>query len=128
MEHDAFLAAVRERGAYDQDEARSATVGVLAMLGRRLPPESAEHLADQLPGSLGEILGDAQARSETWGVQEFLARIAQATGVDETSAEEEARAVLSTVGETVSGGELNKVLGRLPAGYAALFGHPELAG
>jgi hypothetical protein len=35
--------------------------------------------------------------------------------------------VLSTVADAVSGGELNQILSRLPAGYAALSGKPALA-
>jgi hypothetical protein len=34
---------------------------------------------------------------------------------------------MTVVAETISGGELNKLISRLPAGYAELFGHPELA-
>lgn len=37
------------------------------------------------------------------------------------------RAVLTTLGEAVTGGQLNHVLTQLTPGYAPLFGKPDLA-
>ncbi|MEE4420277.1 hypothetical protein [Streptomyces bugieae] len=42
------------------------------------------------------------------------------------TAEWDARAVLCTVAEAGSGGELNQVLGRPPSGHAVFFGKPGL--
>jgi uncharacterized protein (DUF2267 family) len=127
MPYGAFLAAVRQRCGYGPDEAERITELVVSVLGQRLTAEAAEHLGDQLPAPLAELMGDAQARPQNWGVREFVAHIAEASDTDEATAEEGARAVLTTVAEQVSGGELNKLLSRLPSGYAELFGHPELA-
>ncbi|MCF6525227.1 DUF2267 domain-containing protein [Streptomyces sp. JJ36] len=127
MPYGEFLATVRERGGYAPDEAERSTEAVVGALGRRLPAGAAEHLGEQLPQRLAELLGDAQARAETWGVHEFVAHVAEASGTDEPTAEEHSRTVLSTLADRISGGELNKVLGRLPSGYAELFGHPELS-
>jgi uncharacterized protein (DUF2267 family) len=127
MDYGTFLATVRERGDYADDEAERVTMAVFATLGDRLAPASAEHLADQLPMELAEIINDAQAAPHTWGVREFVHHVAQATGDDERAAERHARTVLSTLGEQVSGGELNKLVSQLPSAYAELFGHPELA-
>jgi uncharacterized protein (DUF2267 family) len=126
MPYEQFLAAVRERGGYTTDDAERVTGAVVATLGDRLTAEAAEHLADQLPMPLAEILGDARAAPHNWGVREFVGRVAELTGDDETSAEVHARAVLSALADQVSGGERNKLLSRLPSGYAELFGFPEL--
>jgi uncharacterized protein (DUF2267 family) len=50
------------------------------------------------------------------------------TGATESTARWDASAVLSTVADAVSGGELNDVLTQLPSGYAVLFGKSALSG
>ncbi|WKX73654.1 DUF2267 domain-containing protein [Streptomyces sp. XD-27] len=127
MSYEDFLANVQERGGYDATEAERVTDAVLTALGERLAPESVGHLADQLPMPLADVLNDAQAAARTWGVEEFVSRVAGAVGTDEASAETAARSVLSALADQVSRGELNKLLSQLPAGYAELFGHPEPA-
>lgn len=127
MSYKAFLAAVRVRGAYDDlDEAARVTEAVLSTLGARLQPAVAEHLADQLPMKIGDALTHVGDRGRTWGVEEFVRQVAVASGDDEEAARAHAEAVLTVLGETVSGGELNKIISRLPARYAELFGHAEL--
>ncbi|MEU2923752.1 DUF2267 domain-containing protein [Streptomyces sp. NPDC007251] len=123
-----FLAVVREQGEYaDLDEATQVTEAVLSTLGDRLQPAAADHLADQLPAEIGEFLTGVGNTGRTWGVEEFLRQVARAAAEDETAARRDAEVVLTTLGDTVSGGELNRLLSQLPSGYAELFGHPELA-
>ncbi|WP_413804582.1 DUF2267 domain-containing protein [Streptomyces sp. OE57] len=125
-----FLAAVREQGDYgDTPEALTVTEAVLTTLGERLQPVAANHLADQLPIELAEVLMDAadDFPGRAWGVQEFLRRVAETTGDDQETARSHAEAVLTVLAKTISGGEVNKLISALPAGYAELFGHTELA-
>jgi uncharacterized protein (DUF2267 family) len=129
MRYDEFLAKVRERGEYaDAQEAEQVTRAVLATLARRLDPGEAADLAAQLPRQLAGAVPTDHDRPETFGVQEFLRRVAAATGATERTAEWDAGAVLCTVAEAVSGGELNDVLTQLPSGFAVLFGKPSLSG
>ncbi len=128
MPYAAFLATVRDRGGYDAGGAEEVTGAVISTLGQRLAPQTAEHLADQLPDPMGELLADAPARAHDWGVTEFCAQVAETLGVEEQAAHGHARVVLGAVAEQISGGELNTLMGSLPAGYAALFGRPELSG
>ncbi|MBC9724213.1 DUF2267 domain-containing protein [Streptomyces sp. TRM68367] len=123
-----FLADVRKQGEYENvDEAARVTEAVLATLGERLPPSVADHLADQLPTEIGEFITGVGTEGRTWGVQEFVHQVATAADDDEETARRHAETVLSTLGNTVSGGELNRLISALPAGYAELFGHAELA-
>jgi uncharacterized protein (DUF2267 family) len=62
--------------------------------------------------------------ADAFGVEEFIRRVPGASGQTATW---DASAVLSTLAETISGGQLNQVLTQLPSGYATLFGKPELA-
>ncbi|WP_255950836.1 DUF2267 domain-containing protein [Streptomyces odontomachi] len=129
MKYQAFMARVRDRGEYaDRKEAAQATEAVLRVLGERLTPHEADDLASQLPGRLGEVLQGARGDThEAFGVTEFQRRVTErAAPVRARGGAQDAHAVLSTVGEAVSGGELNQLISQLPSGYAALFGKPEL--
>lgn len=126
MPYGAFLATVREHGGFTADEAERATEAVVSLLGQRLTPQTAEHLSEQLPAPLAQLLQDSPARPQDWGPEEFTTRIAEATGVEDETAADYARTVLRTVAQRISGDELNKLLSQLPSGYATLFGHREL--
>lgn len=129
MKYQAFMAKVRDRGEYaDRTEAWQATEAVLHVLGERLTPREADDLAAQLPGRLGDVLEDARGdTTEAFGVTEFQRRVTERAAPGRArGGAEDANAVLCTVGEAVSGGELNKIISQLPSGYAALFGKPEL--
>ncbi|MEU1667134.1 DUF2267 domain-containing protein [Streptomyces sparsogenes] len=129
MRYDEFLARVRERGEYtDQDEAATITEAVLGVLAQRITPEEVDDLASQLPSPLGQNLADAkQQQAESFGIEEFYRRVAERIGARPRTAEWDASAVLTTVADTVSGGELNQIISQLPSSYALLFGKPDLA-
>jgi uncharacterized protein (DUF2267 family) len=123
-----FIAHVRRRGEHaDAAQAEQVARTVLSVLGQRLGADEAEDLAAQLPGDLGDSLLAEAGPPKTWGRSEFLRELADALSADEDAAESAATAVLTTVAEAVTGGELNDVISRLPSGYAELFGIPELA-
>lgn len=129
MRYDQFLAKVRERGEYaDTDQAEQVTRAVLGVLARRLQPGEVADLAAQLPRQLIPALPTDHDQVETFGVTEFLRRIAPATGATERTAQWDASAVLCTLAEAVSGGEINDVLSQLPSGFATLFGKASLSG
>ena len=129
MNYDEFLAQVRDRGEYpNREEAEQVSTAVLEVLATRLTPGEAGDLAAQLPGPLPHALtGPRPGAAERFGVEEFCRRVAERTGGLPPTAEWDASAVLSTVADSVSGGELNHVISQLPSGYAPLFGKPELS-
>ncbi|MEV4257057.1 DUF2267 domain-containing protein [Spirillospora sp. NPDC049652] len=124
MRSDEFLAEVRRRGGYaDQREAAGVARSVLAVLSERITPRTASGLAAQLPNEVSGALDTAPDRRPAgFGLAEFYTRL----GTPEP--ERDAAAVLGTVSESVSGGEVNHLLGQLPSGYAVPFGKPDLAG
>jgi uncharacterized protein (DUF2267 family) len=129
MRYDQFLAQVRERGEYaDRQEAESTAQVVLRVLADRLTAEEAGDLAAQLPDEAAGTLTGNAGQPETFSVHEFLRRVAQATGATERTAQWDASAVLSTVADGISGGEINDVLTQLPSGYAVLFGKSAVSG
>lgn len=129
MRCDEFLARVRERGEFhSQDEAQKITEDVLGVLARRISPGEVDDLASQLPRPLGQSLTEAKReRAENFGIEEFYHRVAERTGARPRTAQWDASAVLTTVADVISGGELNQVISQLPSSYAALFGKADLA-
>ncbi|MFI7606573.1 DUF2267 domain-containing protein [Micromonospora sp. NPDC049366] len=123
MKYHEFVAAVRERGEYaSAAEAEGVIRAVLSVLAARLTPGEARDLASQLPQGVAEILEEQHEPTLQLSVQEFLNRIAAGTGATTRTAQWDAGAVLSTVADAVTWGELNDVITQLPSGYAALFG------
>ena len=123
-----FYAAVRDRGNYaDVQEAQRVTAIVLGLLGQRLAGGESKDLAAQLPLELQAPLLDADDSAAGIGVQEFLSLAARALGSSDEAARWDVSAVLTTVADAVTGGQLNQVLTQLQPGYAPLFGKPELA-
>lgn len=129
VKYDQFVALVRERGEYETPaEARQVAASVLEILAGRISQGEAEDLAAQLPPPLDSaVRSGAGEHAGSYGVQEFCRRVAERTGGRPKTAEWDASAVLSSVAEAVSGGELNQLLSQLPSGYAPLFGKPGLS-
>lgn len=77
---------------------------------------------------LGQMPATAKPeQTGSFGIEEFHRRVAERTGARPRTAEWDACAVLTTLAEAVSGGELNQILSRLTSGYAVLFGKADLA-
>ncbi|MGV9223709.1 DUF2267 domain-containing protein [Streptomyces albogriseolus] len=129
MKYEGFLAHVRERGEYkDQSEAADVTNAVLEVLAQRISPGEVKDLASQLPGPLGEVLERATPQqAQSFGIEEFHRRVAERTGARPRTAQWDASAVLTTVADAVTGGELNQIISQLPSSYAVLFGKVDLA-
>ena len=129
MKYDGFLARVRERGEYkDQSEAADVTNAVLEVLAQRISPGEVKDLASQLPGPLGEVLDRATPQqAQSFGIEEFYRRVAERTRARPLTAQWDASAVLTTVADAVTGGELNQIISQLPSSYAVLFGKADLA-
>ncbi|MEU3453500.1 DUF2267 domain-containing protein [Micromonospora sp. NPDC006766] len=129
MKYPEFVAQVRERGEYDSAaETQQVISVVVACLAERLTPDEARQLGSQLPAQLGDFLKSAPGGAPRIGVTEFLDRVSDGIGATERTAEWDASAVLSTIADAVSGGELNDVVTQLPSGYAQLFGRPGVSG
>ncbi|SCF08297.1 Uncharacterized conserved protein, DUF2267 family [Micromonospora viridifaciens] len=129
MKYQEFVARVRERGEYDDAaEAQQVISVVVTCLAERLTPDEARQLGSQLPPEMGDVLKSAAGGAQRIGVTEFLRKVSDGIGATERTAEWDASAVLSTIADAVSGGELNDVVTQLPSGYAALFGRPNVSG
>jgi uncharacterized protein (DUF2267 family) len=123
MRLDEFLTLVRDRGEYhSEDEAEQVSTAVLWVIASRIGPDEAAGLASDLPAPLDDALRLERGRPETFGREEFLRRVAQQSGARPRTAEWDAGAVLSTLGEAVPGDRVEHLLAQMPEDCADLFG------
>lgn len=129
MKQEEFIANVRRLGEYGSTRhAENATRCVLGVLGARITDEEAADLAAQLPGDLGAALRSEAEPMPTLSADRFTSEVAaRLDGASDETARWDVSVVLTTVAESIDGGELNQVISQLPSGYATFFGHPELA-
>lgn len=125
--YEGFLEKVRYEGAYPTRERAEAVVhAVLAQLGRQLTGQERVDLASCLPREAAAVLAAQIPAAEPltgWG---FVKDLADRTGRSPAVTRWDTGAVLSTVSVLTGPDLLTRVLDTLPAGYALLFGRPEL--
>ncbi|MFJ6854436.1 DUF2267 domain-containing protein [Streptomyces sp. NPDC091271] len=124
---DQMLERIRYEGAYPtRERAEAVTHAVLSGLGRQLTGAERADLAARLPAEaalpLTAQISDPDPLTG-WG---FVKDLAARTGGTPATARWDAGAVLATVGHLAGSGLLDRVLARLPSGYALLFGRAEL--
>ena len=101
---------------------------MLEVPAQRISPGKVKDLASRLPGPLGHVLHQATPqKAQSFGIEEFYRRVAERTHARPRTAQWDAGAVLTTVADAVTGGELNQILSQLPSGYAVLLGKADLA-
>ncbi len=121
MQYDEFIGRVQNRARLGTTgEAVRATRATLEVLGQRLFGGEAKDLAAQLPREVAIYL-EAEARSESFGLQEFFRRVSEREQVELPDGIHHARAVISVVRDAVTEGELEDVMAQLPEEYRALF-------
>ncbi|WP_404199798.1 DUF2267 domain-containing protein [Streptomyces tauricus] len=122
-----LLEKIRYEGAYPtRERAEEVTRAVLAALGRQLTGEERLDLAACLPAEAALVLtGQSPAAQPLtgWG---FVKDLATRTGGTPATARWDTGAVLTAVADLAGPDLLDRVLARLPSGYALLFGRAEL--
>jgi uncharacterized protein (DUF2267 family) len=121
MKYDDFLSRVEERaGIADRGEAERTVVTVLQELLDRISAKEGHDLLAQLPYELKRSVTVTVAQVPL-SRDEFIARVAQELDVSEGEARKRIRAVVGTLREAVSWGELEDVLLELDPDYADLL-------
>ena len=114
-EHEQFIATVQLNAGLSRPDAERAARAALETLAERLSAGEARDLAEQLPPELAPWLA-----TESFGVDEFLRRVAEREGVDIAAAEQHARAVFAALGRTVGEDEIDDMAAELPKDFAPL--------
>ncbi len=124
MDHDTFIRNIvtAEGTGGSVGDAETAARVTLELLGRRLEQGEAHDLAAQLPPELGDAVRTGAKKMEKLSVQDFLAEADRLTRFgDPVKTERYVRAVLGTLSEAVTRGELTDVFSQLPKEYNELF-------
>jgi uncharacterized protein (DUF2267 family) len=116
-----FLRAVAERAGLDEEQARQATEAVLETFGERIAGGEAEDLAQQLPEPAAAPLLRAGGDPQAIPAEEFVHRVAERESAPDVVAREHARAVLTTVRESVTADEWRDTVSELPREYDELL-------
>ncbi|WP_375765801.1 DUF2267 domain-containing protein [Archangium gephyra] len=121
----AFLRNLMVLGSMNEEEAERAAVSVLCVLEQRLFGEEAAHLEAQLPGKLQDLLIRCERHlgkpASKFGKEGFIQMVSEDLDVDSLEAERKIRAVFTAVRDQVSEGEIEDVIGQLPADMRELW-------
>ncbi|MET7937368.1 DUF2267 domain-containing protein [Streptomyces sp. NPDC005322] len=129
MTFDELIEAVRYDGIYPtRERAEEVTRTVLAALGRQLTGDERVALAAVLPTRAARMFAGEVPRPEPltgWGFVKDIA--AHTPGATRATARWDAGSVLGVLARLAGPELLARILGRLPDGYALLFGQAQLA-
>ncbi|HEY0515890.1 MAG TPA: DUF2267 domain-containing protein [Solirubrobacteraceae bacterium] len=120
-----FLSTVELLTGEPADRAEAIARATLQTLGERLALEQARALSAEMPEQLRAWLLVSDAEREPFEARELIRRIAARTGLDEGTAEREARAVLTALARVVRKQEYRDLEQQLPADYQRLLHEAE---
>jgi uncharacterized protein (DUF2267 family) len=112
---DEFLRRVAEREGVDPRTAEQHAGAVFLALGRALGRDELDDVLAQLPQEYGPLLRWAPGpHPHIVTLEELLEHVRRHGGLDEASARRATEAVLETLGERISRGEVEDLLAQLP--------------
>ncbi|MFE0413424.1 DUF2267 domain-containing protein [Streptomyces tendae] len=118
---------VRSHGAYPtRERAEEVVTAVLAALGRRVTGEERVELAARLPREAAQILAAQIPATDAMTGWAFVRDLATRTGGTLATTRWDVGSVLGVVARLAGPALLDRILARLPSGYAILFGRAEL--
>lgn len=121
MNYKEFVGQVQHELEYARfGQAVRAIRAVLTTLGERMPEGEATDLASPLPMEIDRYLIEAE-HGQRFGYDEFLTRVSEREGVDESDANYHAQQILVVVAEVVPPGNIEKARAGLPEEYDTLF-------
>ncbi|WP_443076484.1 DUF2267 domain-containing protein [Streptomyces sp. TRM 70361] len=123
------MAKVRERGQYPTvREAERVARIVLSALGGHLTGQERTELAVRLPQEGTRVLTDQLQVTKAMSGAQFVDSVAaRIEGATPATARWDVSSVLSVVAELAGDDLLDRIIDRLPPGYALLFGRAQLA-
>ncbi|MBC1220812.1 DUF2267 domain-containing protein [Nostoc sp. UCD121] len=124
MEYNEFITHVQSLAQSDsREEAERATRATLETLKERIASDEAEELAKNLPQQLGNYLrvreGDS---SQSFNLQEFIARASQKENIEPTTAAIHVRAVFAVLQNAISPEKFAALHAYFSHDYEEVFG------
>lgn len=100
-----------------REGAADLTRATLGTLADRLSAGEARHLELQLPQPLRESLGTRTAAAEKFGLDEFIRRVSEHTGLTVRGTTDGIRAVFTTLHEALGDEQFDHVMAQLPGAF-----------
>jgi uncharacterized protein (DUF2267 family) len=122
MNYELFVVRVEQRADVGRERAEALIQATLRTLAERISGGEAQDLADQLPEELRAPLTGAEEAPETFGVEDFVGRVADRAGEDLGTAAAGARAVMITLREAVPRSDFDDITAQLPNNFIDLLG------
>jgi uncharacterized protein (DUF2267 family) len=120
MTNEQFINEVARQAGVSKQQAEPLMKAVLSALADRLTGGEADDVASQLPKGIKEAMIPSTPEAETFGLGEFIERIARRAGVTTEQAEVGARAVMKTLREAITEGEFKDMTAQLPEDFGQL--------
>jgi uncharacterized protein (DUF2267 family) len=121
VEYKEFVQAVQDRTGLSRQESADLTRATLEALSERLSDGEAIQLSVQLPDGLREYVRPRKRKpAERFGLDEFIRKVAEHTGLTEAETTSGVRAVLTTLREAVPGKDFADAMSQLPDDFATL--------
>ena len=117
MTNEQFINEVARQAGVSKQQAEPLTKAALSALADRLTGGEADDVASQLPKGIKEAMLPATPEAETFGLGEFIERIARRAEVTTEQAEVGARAVMATLHEAITEGEFKDMMAQLPEDF-----------
>lgn len=112
---DEFIRRVAAREQVDPAAAERHARAVFDALGRTVSDDEIDDMAAELPQDFRPLIEEAQGRFvHLLAAEEFWRRVANRAAFDADGARRATDAVLTTLAERISGGEVDDLIGRLP--------------
>jgi len=108
-----FVRRVAEREGTNPDTAERHIIAVLGAISQALPEREYDHLLARLSKDYAPLLPKA-AVAPTMSTRAFVSRVAQRSRIDDASSMRVAEAVLQTLAERITAGEVRDLTARLP--------------
>ncbi|MFD0279607.1 DUF2267 domain-containing protein [Kitasatospora sp. NPDC127111] len=125
--HRRLIQQVRTLGRYPSDEEAERVLDtVLTVLGSQLTGEERCELAAVLPEQARAVFAAQIPLPEPVGAPAFVEAVARALNTSLTSARWDASSVLAALADLAGDPLTDRLLARLPRGYALLFGCADL--
>jgi uncharacterized protein (DUF2267 family) len=121
VEYKEFVQAVQDRTDLSRQESADLSRATLECLAERLSGGEAIQLSMQLPDGLREYLtGRSKPQAERFGLDEFVRKVSEHTGLTVEETTRGVGAVLATLREAVSTSEYEDVMSQLPGEFSEL--------
>jgi uncharacterized protein (DUF2267 family) len=121
MDFREFTRTVAERAGLSREESADLTRATLETLAERLSGGEARDLAAFLPEPMAECLRGKGMAAEKFGLDEFVKRVSQHTGLTLSETTDGVRAVFRTLGEAAPSEEFEQAMSQLPAEFRTML-------